>query len=297
MTPQEILASLSRLESELNEVASARLLVEQTVNSYKEVQKELCSFVGKFKTVTNSLNTVASAVQDGNESLATEVTHSIEILKAQLETLNNSFTSQCNSVISRFIDSASKTSDQFKAKTVELTSVYAANNDAFKKSIKELTTIHVSLLKASESISSLRTEVSTLESQLQSSQNAQDKILEKITKDLQASTASHTAILQQISNDLRTSQYEQNEALASLKQNVSAIASKQAEHITKTAQVISDIAKVEIVISQLDSTFASQVNDIQSKLDSLTSTVSSVRTIEIVNIVAIIIAIIVLIVK
>lgn len=297
MTPQEILASLSRLESELNEVASARLLVEQTVNSYKEVQKELCSFVGKFKTVTNSLNTVASAVQDGNESLATEVTHSIEILKAQLETLNNSFTSQCNSVISRFIDSASKTSDQFKAKTVELTSVYAANNDAFKKSIKELTTIHVSLLKASESISSLRTEVSTLESQLQSSQNAQDKILEKITKDLQASTASHTAILQQISNDLRTSQYEQNEALASLKQNVSAIASKQAEHITKTAQAISDIAKVEIAVSQLDSTFASQVNDIQSKLDSLTSTVSSVRTIAIVSIAAIIIAIILLIVK
>ena len=40
MTPQEILASLSRLESELQEVASARLLVEQTTQSYKEVQQE-----------------------------------------------------------------------------------------------------------------------------------------------------------------------------------------------------------------------------------------------------------------
>ncbi|MGM9794968.1 MAG: hypothetical protein ACI3ZZ_01935 [Candidatus Aphodosoma sp.] len=297
MTPQEILASLSRLESELNEVASARLLVEQTVNSYKEVQKELCSFVGKFKTVTDSLNTVASAFQDGNESLATEVTHLIEILKAQLETINNSFSSQCNSVISRFIDSANKTSNQLKTKTVELTSVYAANNDAFKKSIKELANIHVSLLKASESITALKTDVSTLESQLQSSQNAQDKILEKITKDLQASTASHTTILQQISNDLRTSQHAQDEALATLKQNISAIASNQAEHASKTEQAISDIAKVEIVVSRLDSTFASQVNDIQSKLNSLTSAVSSVRTIEIVNIVAIIIAIIVLIVK
>ena len=88
MTPQEILASLSRLESELNEVASARLLVERTANSYYEVQKELRYFIGEFQNVTNSLNTVARAFQDGKASLASEVTHSIEVLKAQLETLN-----------------------------------------------------------------------------------------------------------------------------------------------------------------------------------------------------------------
>lgn len=297
MTPQEILASLSRLESELNEVASARLLVEQTANSYKEVQKELCSFVGEFQTVTNSLNTVARAFQDGKASLATEVTHSIDVLKAQLETLNNSFSNQCNSVVSRFVDSINNTSDQLKAKTADLTSDYATNNDTFKASIKELATLHASLLKASESVSSLKEDISTLQSQLQSSQKEQNETLEKIASDLQASSASHTTILQQISNDLKSSQDAQDEELAAIKQNTSAIALQQAEHVSKTTQAISDIASVHNAVGKLESSINSQIEALKSRLDTLSSTVSSVKTLAILNIVAVIIAIVLLFVK
>lgn len=297
MTPQEILASLSRLESELNEVASARLLVEQTANSYKEVQKELRSFVGEFQTVTNSLNTVARAFRDGKASLASEVTHSIEVLKAQLETLNNSFSYQCNSVVSRFVDSINNTSDQLKAKTADLTSDYATNNDTFKASIKELATLHASLLKASETVSSLKADISTLQSQLLSSQKEQNETLEKITSDLQASSASHTTILQQISNDLKSSQDAQDEDLAAIKQNTSAIALQQAEHVSKTTQAISDIASVHNAVGKLESSINSQIEALKSRLDTLSSTVSSVKTLAILNIVAVIIAIVLLFVK
>lgn len=297
MTPQEILASLSRLESELNEVASARLLVEQTANSYKEVQKELRSFVGEFQIVTNSLNTVAGAFQDGKASIATEVTHSIEVLKAQLEALNNSFSNQCNSVVSRFVDSINNTSDQLKAKTADLTSDYAMNNDTFKASIKELATLHASLLRASESVSSLKADISTLQSQLQSSQKEQNETLEKIASDLQASSASHTTILQQISNDLKSSQDAQDEDLAAIKQNTSAIALQQAEHVSKTTQAISDIASVHNAVGKLESSINSQIEGLKSKLDTLSSTVSSVKMLAILNIVAVIIAIVLLFVK
>lgn len=297
MTPQEILASLSRLESELNEVASARLLVEQTANSYKEVQKELCSFVGEFQTVTNSLNTVARAFQDGKASLATEVTHSIDVLKAQLETLNNSFSNQCNSVVSRFVDSINNTSDQLKAKTADLTSDYATNNDTFKASIKELATLHASLLRASESVSSLKADIFTLQSQLQSSQKGQNETLEKITSDLQASSASHTTILQQISSDLKSSQDAQDEDLAAIKQNTSAIALQQAEHVSKTTQAISDIDGVRNAISDLDSSINYKMDGVKVKLEDLTSTVSFVKMLTIINIVIVIIVIILLMVK
>lgn len=297
MTHQEILASLSRLESELNEVASARLLVERTANSYNEVQKELRSFIGEFQNVTNSLNTVARAFQDGKATLASEVTHSIEVLKAQLETLNNSLSNQCNSVISRFVDSINNTSEQLKKKTSELTSDYAANNDTFKASIRELAIVHASLLKASESVLSLKSDVSALQSQLQSSQKDQDKTLEKIASDLQASSASHTAILQQISNDLKSSQDAQDVNLASIKQNTSLIANKQAAHETKTEQAISDIANVHNSINRLDSTINDKINVIHSKLDNIAATVSSVKLFTIINIVAIIISIILILIK
>lgn len=297
MTPQEILASLTRLESELNEVASARRLVQQTVNSYNEVQKEIRSFVGEFQTVTHSLNTIARAFQDGKTSLASEVTHSIEILKAQLGVLNNTFSDQCDSVISQFVDTINNTAEQLKAKTAELTSDYTANNDAFKESIKELAGIRASLLKASELVSSLKMDISTLQSQLQSSQKYQDETLEKIANDIQASSASHTAILQKISIDLKSSQDAQDEDLASIKQNISSIASNQAEHESQTTQAISDIASVQNAIRNLDSSINSQIDGVKSKLDTLTSTVSSVKTLTIVNIVAVIATITLLLVK
>ena len=297
MTPQEILASLSRLESELNEVASARLLVERTANSYNEVQKELRSFIGEFQNVTNSLNTVARAFQNGKASLASEVTHSIGVLKAQLETLNNSFFNQCNSVISRFVDSINNTSEQLKKKTSELTLDYATNNDTFKASIRELATVHASLLKASESVSSLKSDVSALQSQLQSSQKDQDKTLEKIASDLQASSASHTAILQQISNDLKSSQDAQDVDLASIKQNTSLIANKQSTHETKTEQAISDIANVRNSLNTLDSTINDKIEVIQSKLDNIVTTVTSIKLFTIINIVGIIITIILILIK
>lgn len=297
MTPQEILASLSRLESELNEVASARLLVERTANSYNEVQKELRSFIGEFQNVINSLNTVATAFQDGKASLASEVTHSIEVLKAQLETLNNSFSNQCNSVISRFVDSINNTSEQLKKKTSELTSDYAVNNDTFKASIRELATVHASLLKASESVLSLKSDVSALQSQLQSSQKDQDKTLEKIASDFQASSASHTAILQQISNDLKSSQDAQDVDLASIKQNTLLIANKQSTHETKTEQAISDIANVRNSLNTLDSTINDKIEVIHSKLDNIATTVTSVKLFTIINIVAIIISIILILTK
>lgn len=261
MTPQEILASLSRLESELSEVASARLLVEQTANSYKDVQKELRSFVNQFQSVIDILNTIASAFQDEDASIETQVTNSIEVIKAQLDTLNQSFSNQCDSAISQFVNAINKSSDQLKAKTIELTSDYAANNDDFKNSINELSIIHASLLKASESIISLKTDVSALK------------------------------------DDLKASQYAQDIALAELKQNASAIESKQAEHRTIIEQAISDIATIHNAVSQLDSSLSNQVIDMQSKIDSAISALYSVRTIAIVNIAAIIIAIILLLLK
>ncbi len=286
MTPQEILASLSRLESELNELASARLLVEQTTSSYKEVQKELHSFVGEFRTVTNSLNTLARAFQDGKASLATEVTHSIEVLKAQLGILNNSFSNQCNSVISRFVDSLNNTSDQFNAKTADLTSGYATNNDNFKGSIKELANLHASLLKASDSVASLKKDVSTLQSQLQSSQKAQDETLEIIARDLQESSASHTTILQQISNDLKSSQDAQDEDLAKIKAILEDIGSTQLQQKSTEEQIRNKIINLQ-----------SYLNKIDSKVEEISNTAKTSKIIGIANIIGIIILLTLLVLR
>lgn len=84
MTSQEILASLSKLEQELESIASARVLAEKTVNAYEEVRGEIRTFFSEFGKVTESLNKVSAAFESEKTSLSSEVKTTINVLKGQL---------------------------------------------------------------------------------------------------------------------------------------------------------------------------------------------------------------------
>lgn len=283
MTPQEILASLSRLESELNEVASARLLVEQTANSYKEVQKELSSFVGEFQIVINSLNTVAKAFDNENQTLSNDIQNSIKVVKGQLDSLNTVFANQCNSIILRFMESINSSADSFKDKTVSLFNTYESHNNVFKDRIDELTAVHNSLIKATETILSLKSDVANLQQQLIDSQKDQDKTLEKIATDLEKTGTEHAEILSQIASDLKTSQDSQDVDLANLKDAV-------ASNAGKLDKIISEIRVVASAISE-------KSTSLETSISTLTSMCKTNRTLIVVNILITLVAVAIVLLK
>lgn len=283
MTPQEILASLSRLESELNEVASARLLVEQTANSYKEVQKELSSFVGEFQIVINSLNTVAKAFDNENQTLSNDIQNSIKVVKGQLDSLNTAFANQCNSIILKFMESINSSADSFKDKTVSLFNTYESHNNVFKDRIDELTAVHNSLIKATETILSLKSDVANLQQQLMDSQKDQDKTLEKIATDLEKTGTEHAEILSQIASDLKTSQDSQDVDLANLKDAV-------ASNAGKLDKIISEIRVVASAISE-------KSTSLETSISTLTSMCKTNRTLIVVNILITLVAVAIVLLK
>ena len=283
MTPQEILAILSRLESELNEVASARLLVEQTANSYKEVQKELCSFVGEFQIVINSLNTVAKAFDNENQTLSNDIQNSIRVVKGQLDSLNTAFANQCNSIILKFMESINSSADSFKDKTVSLFNTYESHNNVFKDRIDELTAVHNSLIKATETILSLKSDVANLQQQLIDSQKDQDKTLEKIATDLEKTGTEHAEILSQIASDLKTSQDSQDVDLANLKDAV-------ASNAGKLDKIISEIRVVASAISE-------KSTSLETSISTLTSMCKTNRTLIVVNILITLVAVAIVLLK
>lgn len=283
MTPQEILASLSRLESELNEVASARLLVEQTANSYKEVQKELSSFVGEFQIVINSLNTVAKAFDNENQTLSNDIQNSIKVVKGQLDSLNTAFANQCNSIILKFMESINSSADSFKDKTVSLFNTYESHNNVFKDRIDELTAVHNSLIKATETILSLKSDVANLQQQLIDSQKDQDKTLEKIATDLEKTGTEHAEILSQIASDLKTSQDSQDVDLANLKDAV-------ASNAGKLDKIISEIRVVASAISE-------KSTSLETSISTLTSMCKTNRTLIVVNILITLVAVAIVLLK
>ena len=284
MTPQEILASLSRLESELNEVASARLLVEQTANSYKEVQNEIRAFVGEFQIVINSLNTVAKAFDNENQTLSNDIKNSAVVVKGQLDSLNTAFANQCNSVILRFVESVNQTSETLKLKTDALTKDYTSNNDSFRTNIAELSKVQKTIVDASQSIASLKNDIASLQAELKSSQNDQDKTLDKISSDLRTANSEHTKILTQISADLKSSQDDQDKILADIKKAVDNLQEKQPEILSKTDQAIR-------CISDAQNSLGNRISSLESSVATVEALVSTVKKIGIVNLIAAIITI------
>lgn len=292
MTTQEILASLSQLEQELQSIKSARLLAEDTVKSYREVQTEIRSFFKEFIAVTASLNTVAEAFDAGNVSLSNEVKNSIDVLKGQLETLNTAFSNQCNAVILHFVENANKTADDFKHHTSDLTADYATNNDNFKSSILELANVHSSIIKATESVTSLKTDIKILQQGIDSSQKDQDIAIAKIAEEIKATSAKHSEILSKICEDLKSSQDAQDAELSDIKKEQLANASKIDEVISLLRKESELLTSTKAVVQQVALGVDKKSTEIENRINALETLCKSTKTMVIINIVMAIVTIV-----
>jgi chromosome segregation ATPase len=315
MTTQEILASLSSLEQELNDIKAARVLAEDTITSYKEIKSEIQKFFSEFQLVTASLNTVADAFKSSKTSLYNDVQKSIKVANAQIETLSNAFNNQCDAAVSHFVESLNQSATKFKQTTLNLTNDYVSNNKSFKDNITDLSKLKTSLITASNSLVSLKQDITTLQSELKSSQDNQIELLEKIASDFKRTNDSQTQIMNQLSEDLKESQKAQDDDLSNIKDKVTAIAESQHNHEAKTDTAISNIASAKAAIAESQrkheaktdtaiSNIASAKTAIEGKLSTLESqildmnkNVNSVKTIGIINIIAIIIVAILMFVK
>ncbi|MDE5774654.1 MAG: hypothetical protein K2H86_09415, partial [Muribaculaceae bacterium] len=141
MTTQEILASLSQLEKELESIASARLLAEKTVSAYKEVQGDIKIFFSEFQKVMESLNKISKAFDSEKSALTTDVKTTVNILKGQLDTINKAFANQCNAIVLGFVNSSNEAADGFKTKIDSVTSSFELNNEMLKTRITELSSV------------------------------------------------------------------------------------------------------------------------------------------------------------
>jgi DNA repair exonuclease SbcCD ATPase subunit len=290
MTTQEILASLSSLEQELQSIKSARVLAEDTIQSYKDVQGEIRIFFTKFQEVTASLNAVASAFSNEETSLTSEAEKTIEVLNSQLKALNDLFLNRCNEVILSFSDSVNNSAKDLKLMTSNLTEDYANNNKLFKENLNGLEELRTALIKASASIEALKGNVSTLQTDLKNSQDSQDKTLERIAANLKNANESQIQIINKLSEDLTSSQDTQDTSLQEINSKVTGIKGSLPNLDAKADTAISNISSAK-------SALEARITSVESQVADVAKTVTNLKTLAIINIVAVIIAIILMFVK
>lgn len=257
MEEKDLLISLSEIEKNLQSLKSAKILVEDTVGAYLDVRSDINLLLGEFTEVTASLKSLIISIVSENNKITEEIHGSIEIANNQLNVLNNTFSSQCNSIVLNFVDSIKDAIGRLKKETQALILDYKANNNDLKSKIEGLSKIQDSLIKAIEHVVSLKTDLADLQKQLHSSQKEQDKTLEKIALDLEKTGKTHAQVLTQIANDLKTSQDAQDEDLAKIKEAISTNASKLNSIISKTETIA-------VSISEKSSSVESKITDVSS---------------------------------
>lgn len=288
MTSQEILTSLSTLEQELNNVKAARILAEDTINSYKNVQKEIKSFFSEFETVIHSLNIVATEFQAGQSSLSNDTQDSIAILKTQIENINTSFSNKCHEIIADFQNGLNTIHEQFQNKSHLLTAEYEANNKSFETSISELVRVHAALIKAIEHVTSLKSSILDLQSELKDSQTEQDGMLEQIATEIHTTRTSQTESVSKLEDNIKVLQVTFNSQCATIKSllnkgndTIDILIKAQSENAQSISEGISHL------LSQLDST----ANNIIQKCEDIAYTSNSTKIFVITNFIATLIAI------
>ncbi|MCM1142313.1 MAG: hypothetical protein NC453_27395 [Muribaculum sp.] len=304
MTSQEILASLSQLEQELQSIKSARELVDQTVNSYGDVKNDIAKLIDEFANVSNSLADISNALASENIAISTEIQKTIEIAKGTINNLHESFASQCNTAVVRFMENVNKAAVELATKTDSLMISYAENNAEFKKQIHDLERVHASLIAASESVASLKSDIATLQNQLNQSQKSQDATLERIAAQLQSTSASHSQILTQIASDLKSSQDAQDEDLNHIKSVIGTVSATSNNTETIVQNLAANLDKAMDDIKNISSRIDSRANSLESKMDSLEtqlnelqSTTGNLKIMLIINIVISIIAVLAALLK
>ena len=292
MTTQEILASLSQLEKELESIASARLLAEKTVNAYKEVQGDIKVFFSEFQKVMESLNKISNAFDSEKSAITSDVKTTVNVLKRQLDTLNKAFADQCNAIVLGFVNSSNEAANGFKTKIDSVTSSFELNNETLKTRITELTSLQGTISKAVESVGSIKSDIATLQGQLADSQKQQDATLESIASELKSTGARNGEILSKLSDELKNSQDAQDKDLDNLKKTQEAQSDKSDDVLKGEEKLLSGIdlvistlnekiAKVDAVLNTVKQNVdgvSTKLDALQAKQESLNSTVEYVKT-------------------
>lgn len=280
MTPEEILKSLSSLEKELANIKSARELAEDTITACKEVQKEIKSFITKFEDVAHSLNLIAQSFESGQASIETEVKNSIDQLQIKLNPILNEYSAQYESLISKFQSNVKTITNKLTKETSDLLSDFDANNKTLKSSITELKTIHTSLLKATESVTSLKAVIATLQSQLIASQTEQDKVLNDISDEIQ---------------DIAKSLHQHFTKLAKQFEELNALCDSRLTTVISSIDLTSK--SINDGVSKVFSVVESNTKALQNQINESTKATKSAKFLIIINLIITFIAILVAFIK
>lgn len=104
MDNQEILENLARLQKSLEDIESARKMVDETVSTYKGGAKQIKAYSEQLSSVSEKIGQLIDQIKQNKDTLSAEVDETINATITKIEGASTTFTQKTNQQIDSFVD-------------------------------------------------------------------------------------------------------------------------------------------------------------------------------------------------
>lgn len=259
MESNELLASLAKMEANLNEVESARKQVESAVNASTELQKVVSEYVSSVKALCVNLQSWESELRAREGAISNEYEDAISRVN-----------STCTEIISSFGTVVEKASTDFKGKTDSTIEKFTQQNTILTERVKDMNALKNEINKAKSEIQAVKESLSQISKDLKESQDSQDAVLEDIKQNVfglkETVTTAASNISQDISNakqDLSDTQNQANNKIDSVADKADTLATNIANLTTLCQNIANSISSS---IKDLNTSFEKIKDDITNAI-------------------------------
>ena len=180
MESNELLQSLAKLETSLNDVESAKKQVQQTVDAYSALQKQIAEYTNSLDSIKSGVQGIISDLNARKASLGDEARSITASLESKCNQLLETLTSKLATANELFSKEGKAISDSFKKNTDEELTKLQQNVQELKECTTSLESLNESIKETLSQISQLKQGIAELKHSLETSQNAQDTLLSSL---------------------------------------------------------------------------------------------------------------------
>lgn len=155
MNTQELFESLARLEKELGNIKSARVMAEETIASYRETQKEIARLLEGLIEADARLAAIGKAFEAQNLTLSDRLAAGLEIADARLNVIASEFQTKCVNSENDFSERIKAAINDLKIESGAIMKELAAENARLKDNVDILDVVHQGLENTGEAIRAL----------------------------------------------------------------------------------------------------------------------------------------------
>lgn len=204
METKELLASLAKLESTLQDVESAKNQVKQTVDAYDVLQKQIKEYTQSLESIKNSIHGILSDLQTRRSELESDASGILSSFEAASGQLLANLSESTSGILEELKTKLSKANEVFAKESNDISIGFKNNTEeqltklqqsvlALKECTTALEGLQTSVKDTLAEITQMKQGIAELKQSLESSQGVQDALLSEIKSSIGSLTDSFSS--------------------------------------------------------------------------------------------------------